>query len=176
MGIPILRYVLLTTHCDACSAGTGILGLALHSWFRQYTITDTAALLPLLAKNVSLNLPKDNNVSIAELDWATLFTSSDIIRKRLYSDLPAIDIIFAVDCVYHPSLMPAFVETIHYLSKVDRTTVVIAVELRDEDAISALLESWLQKDDWHIWRLGRRNSLAKPYATWVARRASTMIQ
>lgn len=66
--------------------------------------------------------------------------------------------------------MPAFVETIDYLSTAGRTTVVIVIELRDQGAITTMLEVWLAKGTWEIWRYGRQNGLGKPYAIWVARK------
>ncbi|KAF8869705.1 putative methyltransferase-domain-containing protein [Mucidula mucida] len=150
-------------------AGTGILALLLHSCFKKYIATDTAAMLHLLNKN----LAQTDNVSVSELDWVTLLSTPPRLRPRAY-DFPTLDLIFAVDCVYNPSLMPAFVETIDYLCAVDLTTVIVVIELRDEGAVTAMFELWLAQGNWEIWRVGRSNGLGKPYAVWIARKTKNM--
>ncbi|KAK0457832.1 putative methyltransferase-domain-containing protein [Desarmillaria tabescens] len=153
-------------------AGTGLLSMALSPWVRNYTVTDTSEILPLLEKNVSLNCagsPDTTNISIAELDWLSLHATPSKQRSRAFQ-FPAVDLVFVVDCIYHPSLMPALVDTIDYVSTPGRTTVMVVIELRDEDAVRLFLELWLGRAGWEIYRIGRSNGLPRPYMIWVGRK------
>lgn len=151
-------------------AGTGLLSMALSTWVKNYTVTDIREILPLLAKNISLNYADSTdttNISVAELDWLSLHATPAKQRSRVFQ-LPAVDLVFVVDCIYHPSLMPALVDTIDYVSTPGRTTVMVVVELRDEDAVRVFLELWLRTPGWEIWRIGRSNGLPRPYVIWDA--------
>ena len=94
-------------------------------------------------------------VKAEALDWLALQECPPNIRRSVYSYDP-IDLLLVVDCIYHPSLLPALVETIDYLSIPDRTTVLVVVELRAEDVIREFLELWLGaggKGIWEIWHV-----------------------
>lgn len=73
-----------------------------------------------------------------------------------------------MDCIYHPSLLPALVETIDYLTTPGVTAVLVVVELRAEDVIREFLELWLNastKGAWEIWHVDE--VMEGPYAVWV---------
>ncbi|KAK0444880.1 putative methyltransferase-domain-containing protein [Armillaria borealis] len=153
-------------------AGTGLLSIALSTWVKNYTVTDIREILPLLEKNILLNYAGSTdttNISIAELDWLSLHATPTKQRSRVFQ-FPAVDLVFVVDCIYHPSLMPALVDTIDYLSTPGRTTVTVVVELRDEEAVRVFLELWLGTPNWEIWRIGRSHGLPRPYVIWVGRK------
>ncbi|KAG7444431.1 uncharacterized protein BT62DRAFT_899902 [Guyanagaster necrorhizus] len=157
-------------------AGTGLLSVALCSWVKSYTVTDTSEMLPLLEKNILLNCsgsPGTTNISIAELDWLSLHATPSKRRSRVF-DFPAFDLVLVVDCVYHPSLVPALVDTIDCVSTPGRTTVTVVVELRDEDAVRLLLQLWLGTPGWEIRRIGRSIGLPRPYVIWVGRKVPTV--
>lgn len=79
------------------------------------------------------------------------------------------DIVLVVDCIYHPSLLPALLTTIDYLTVPNKTAIVVVVELRAEDVIREFLQGWLDKSssqgEWEIWSIG--DLLEGPYAVWV---------
>lgn len=164
-------------------AGTGLLSIALARLVRQYTVTDAEELLPLIRKNVKLNFPgwketssqsshdkhtgNSYNVNVDALDWLALRQCPPNARRSAYSyDL--IDLLLVVDCIYHPSLLPALVETIDYLSAPEHTAVLVVVELRAEDVIREFLELWLNasgRGTWEIWHVNE--VMEGPYAAWI---------
>ena len=77
------------------------------------------------------------------------------LRLKIAPDEPA-DVVLIVDCIYHPSLLPALVSTIDYLTIAGRTTVIVVVELRAEDVIREFLQCWLDKTAEGEWELARR--------------------
>jgi len=164
---PLLNPVMLAeSHILELGAGTGLLGIALSPLVRQYTITDIAALLPLIRKNLALNFdgwPSKSNVSVEELDWETLRSSTPALRSANFSYSP-IDLILAIDCIYHPSLLPSLVETIDFLATPGKTAVMVVVELRAEDVVREFLETWIEKG-WQVWRVS--SLLCMPYVGWV---------
>lgn len=77
-----------------------------------------------------------------------------------------IDLILAVDCIYNPSLLPALVETIDYLTTPGKTAVLIVMELRQEDVVREFLELWIAKGGWEIRRVASAFMGAR-YAVWM---------
>jgi protein N-lysine methyltransferase METTL21D len=159
------------------SAGTGLLAIALSPLVRRYTVTDISDLLPLLRKNMALNfdgwpncLPSTvgSNVFVTDIDWVLLHSTPDTRRSRVF-DSEAIDLLLIVDCIYHPSLLPALVDTIHYLSIPDQTVVLVVVELRADDVVREFLQLWLAKPGWEVWRIGDE-LLRMPYVMWLGSR------
>lgn len=145
-----------------CSAGTGLLSIALSSQTARYRATDIGPLIPLIRKNVSMNAALTSKVSVEELDWFALPA-----RKTLTSE-PPVDLILAVDCIYHPSLVPALVEAIELYTTPGHTAVLVVCELRAEDVLQTFLETWLSKGkDWQIWRVGRHGTLGRPFVIWM---------
>ena len=182
-----LKNVLQTgSHCLS-RAGTGLLGVVLSAFVRHYTITDIEELVPLIRKNVARNslgpsapshrlksstpgsppLPLPPEVVVTALDWVQLHNAPASLRPQLVPAEPAA-IVLVVDCIYHPSLLPALLTTIDYLTVPDKTAVVVVVELRAEDVIREFLQGWLEKSsqgEWELWSVG--DLLEGPYAVWV---------
>lgn len=164
------------------SAGTGLLAAAFAPYSRRYTVTDTAALLPLLRKNAGLNFPgwpnaPNSNVFVEELDWVALHALPPTQRTRMFNTTQEpVDILLVVDCIYHPSLLPALVATIGHLATPGQTAVLVVVELRAEDVVREFLEHWIASGRWDIWRVGGGQDgmgpLGKPYVMWLGWRAA----
>ncbi|KAI0747848.1 putative methyltransferase-domain-containing protein [Daedaleopsis nitida] len=177
---------LINAHVVELGAGTGLLSIVLSPFVRHYTVTDIDDLVPLIRKNVTRNLSPDkvhssaprmkhghpppqfrSNITVTGLDWVEIHNAPPSLRARLVPDNPA-DVLLVVDCIYHPSLLPALLATIDYLTIPSRTTVVVVVELRAEDVIREFLQGWLDKSvdgEWEIWSVNRL--LDGPYAVWV---------
>ncbi|EIM86495.1 uncharacterized protein STEHIDRAFT_156802 [Stereum hirsutum FP-91666 SS1] len=162
-------------HILELGAGTGLFSLLIGTLVRRYTATDIPALVPLLQKNIPHQPPsssslhshshghsqtptRPHSISAAALDW-TLPVHRQLPDPVL-QDTP--DILLAVDCIYHPSLIPPLLKTIEELSTKDRTAVVIVCELRAEDVVREFLEGWLNLSTgkggevgskWRIWSL-----------------------
>ncbi|KAI0697729.1 hypothetical protein C8T65DRAFT_19483 [Cerioporus squamosus] len=184
------RESLSKAHIVELGAGTGLLSIVLSPYVRHYTATDIAELVPLIRKNVGHNLsstvssvfpprtlgkhssssppPSTSiNVTTTALDWVHLHNAPASLRAKLAPDEPA-DLVLVVDCIYHPSLLPALLTTIDYLTVPGRTAVVVVVELRAEDVIREFLQGWLDKSEdgaWEIWSVG--GLVDGPYAVWV---------
>ncbi|KAF9461538.1 putative methyltransferase-domain-containing protein [Collybia nuda] len=166
--------ILNTQHILELGAGTGLLAAAFSHLVQRYTVTDISALTPLLRKNIGLNFsgwPKNppltpgSNIFVEELDWVLLHSMTPTQRSKNFSFEP-VDILLIVDCIYHPSLLPALVDTIGYLAIPGRTVVLVIVELRAEDVIREFLEQWIAQGGWEIYRAGS-GLLEKPYAMWL---------
>ncbi|KAI6119214.1 hypothetical protein EDD16DRAFT_1555119 [Pisolithus croceorrhizus] len=175
-------------NCLELGAGTGLLGIALSPLFRAYTATDIAALLPLIRKNMTLNpRPKYGavgsqcmNLTVEELDWLTLASLPPGPTRIRYCPSPRVgassmpnkddiwDLILAVDCIYHPSLLRPLVDTIEALSTPGRTWAFVVVELRQEDVIREFLNLWLTLEGWVITRM--EGLLDENYAVWAGHR------
>jgi len=162
---------------SSLSAGTGLLAIALSPLVQRYTVTDIQDLLPLLRKNMLLNFNSwpncspstpGSNVFVEDLDWVLLHSTNAAHRARVFNS-ESIDLLLIVDCIYHPSLLPALVDTIHYLAIPNQTIVLVVVELRADDVIREFLQLWLEKPDWEVWRVGG-GMLPKPYAMWLGSR------
>lgn len=150
------------------SAGTGLLSLILSPLVHSYTATDIPDLVPLMLKNLALNNHKPN-VKVEELDWLRLHSATPSQRSKFFG-YPVVDLLLAVDCIYHPSLLPALVETINHLSTTDKTVVLVAVELRAEDVIEEFLRLWVGEEGrWEVWSIGE-DLVDASYAIWVGRR------
>ncbi|KAF5353071.1 hypothetical protein D9758_008761 [Tetrapyrgos nigripes] len=161
------------SHVLELGSGTGLLAVLLSPLVKKYTATDIEDLIPLIQKNLALNLPNwpdvnKSNVSATSLDWLVLRNTTPQLRSRNFSFEP-IDLLLIVDCIYHPSLLPAFLETIDYLTTPGSTTVLVVVELRAEDVIREFLERWLAMPLWKIWRVGGGDGglMDRPYVLWA---------
>jgi len=153
---------------DYDRSGTGLLSILFSPLVRRYTVTDVPELIPLIKKNISMNIPSApaSNIVAQDLDWTALQSAPPALRAKAFS-FDDIDILLVVDCVYHPSLVSPLVDTIHYLTTPGKTTVVVVVELRAEDVVREFLETWLQSDPrWEIWSVGEQR-LDSTYALWV---------
>ncbi len=156
-------------------AGTGLLSILLSPLVRHYTVTDIDALIPLISKNLVLNsLLRDkgsghftgDTITVEALDWIALHKAPASSRRTLFPYAP-IDLLLVVDCIYHPSLLPALVETIDYLATPNYTAVLVVVELRAEDVVRDFLELWSGAGEgcWEIWHA--QNVMDGPYAVWL---------
>jgi hypothetical protein len=83
------------------------------------------------------------------------------------------DILLVVDCIYHPSLLPALVDTLHHLSIPDQTVVLVVIELRADDVTREFLQLWLAKPGWEVWRIGGE-LLPEPYVMWLGSRRTSL--
>ncbi|KAI9510989.1 putative methyltransferase-domain-containing protein [Russula earlei] len=81
-------------------SGTGLVGLVAGYHGAHVCITDQAPLIPIMERNISLNMLQ-SNVTAAELDWA---------KPLPYLQRP--DIILAADCVYFEPAFPLLVSTL----------------------------------------------------------------
>ena len=87
-------------------------------------------------------------------------------------DTDPADLILVVDCIYHPSLLPALVETIDYLTVSDRTAALVVMELRASDVTREFLDLWITKSaGWEIWRID--GVLQGPYVMWLGWRTAS---
>ena len=153
---------------DRDRSGTGLLSILFSPLVDRYTVTDISELIPLIKKNISMNIQSTSksNIVAQDLDWVTLQSTPPTLRIKAFS-FEDIDILLVVDCVYHPSLVSPLVDTIHYLTTPGKTTVVVVIELRAEDVVREFLETWLQSDArWQIWSVGEQR-LDCTYALWV---------
>lgn len=158
----------MRTNGGADRSGTGLLSILFSPLVRHYTVTDIPELIPLIKKNISLNAPSTSvsRIVAQDLDWVTLQSTPPTLRPKAFS-FEVVDLLLAVDCVYHPSLVGPLVDTIRYLTTPGKTTVVVVVELRAEDVVREFLEVWLQSDRrWQIWSVGEQK-LSSAYALWM---------
>ncbi|THU80520.1 hypothetical protein K435DRAFT_695448, partial [Dendrothele bispora CBS 962.96] len=149
-------------------SGTGLLSVLLSPLVQKYTATDIEDLIPLIQKNLDLNLSANSNVNAAPLDWLVIQKTTSKMRSQHFS-FDSIDLLLIVDCIYHPSLLPALLETIDYLAIPGLTTVLVVVELRADDVIREFLDRWLKMACWTIWRVGGGDGclMGRPYVLWV---------
>uniref|UniRef100_A0A8H7XTF8 Uncharacterized protein n=1 Tax=Psilocybe cubensis TaxID=181762 RepID=A0A8H7XTF8_PSICU len=169
------RDVLGSQNVLELGAGTGLLSIALSPLVKRYTATDIGPLIHLIEKNVSLNFSgwpnipagSGSNVSVEELDWIAVESSSPTQRRKIYNTVNnPVDLLLVVDCIYHPSLIPPFLATVDYLSTPGRTAVLIVSELRAEDVMREFLDKWLCMPGWEIWRIPNEE-IGKHYAIFL---------
>lgn len=130
-----------------------------------------------------------------ELDWlseSALYTSGQH-RHHYASEESPPSVIIAADCLYNPSLAPALAHTIARRAG-EETLVVVASELRDQEALREFLAAWLElgKEEGGVdgggeWRIGRvgfgelgeaeEEGLAgKEFVVWVGWRGGRDVQ
>jgi len=160
--------LLSSAHVLELGAGTGLLSIVLSPLVHLYTATDIAELIPLIRKNITQNVVSSilPRVNAEELDWLRLQSATSAQRLKFFA-YPEIDLLLVVDCIYHPSLLPALVETICHLATKDRTVVFVAAELRAEGVIEEFLRLWLGNGEcWEIWSVGEV-LLDPSYPMWI---------
>lgn len=117
------------------------------------------------------------------MDWLTLASlPSGTAARARYCPVPKVtsaiedesfdpvawDLVFAIDCIYNPSLLPALVTTIDAVSTAGRTWVVVVAELRQEDVLREFLDLWLKQDSSGKWRITRLEGLLDAhFVVWV---------
>lgn len=113
---------------------------------------------------------KHSSVTVDALDWLAVHDSPSASRHTMLS-YPTIDLLLVVDCIYHPSLLPALVDTIDSLAEPVETTVLVVVELRAEDVVREFLQLWVSSGGgtWEIWHA--HEAMDGPYAVWVGRKS-----
>ncbi|KAF9653301.1 hypothetical protein BDM02DRAFT_3135456 [Thelephora ganbajun] len=162
------NHTLSRAHVLELGSGTGLLSILFSPLVRRYTVTDIPELMPLIKKNISMNIPSTStsNIVAQDLDWITLQSTPPALRAKAFL-FEVVDLLLVVDCVYHPSLVSPLVDTIRYLTTPGKTTVVVVIELRAEDVVREFLEAWLQNDPrWQIWSVGEQK-LSSAYALWM---------
>ncbi|KAF8842382.1 hypothetical protein BDN67DRAFT_965949 [Paxillus ammoniavirescens] len=189
------RNKLAACNCLELGSGTGLLGIIFAPLVHTYTATDIGALLPLIRKNISLNSSGWRDVSVGslggskvditveELDWITLTSLPSGTARAHYCPVPKVtltslpesdnawDLVLAVDCIYNPSLLPAFIDTIDAVSTTGRTWVLVAAELRQEDVIREFLDLW-SKHAGGSWRITRVEGLLDlHFAVWAGQKS-----
>lgn len=159
-------------------SGTGILPLLLlsHSYLAHssctlvWLATDQASMLSLLKKNVA-SYPQ---ICVEEVDWvqaSKVYQSpSDSIRQSYLRDILAsfnkdnkqsdfqfANFILATDCIFNPFLFQPFIDTLNIFSFPQKTIVMVVCELRESEAMTEFLETWLKKgkkgEQWSIHTL-----------------------
>jgi protein N-lysine methyltransferase METTL21D len=137
---------------------------------KHYTATDLSELLPLITKNMSLNASNGlrDNTRITELNWLNLPPAP---RLPMPPDTglggcPGYDLILALDTIYHPALLPAFVNTLDALAIPGQTAALVGVELRAEEVAREFLDRWCHLEGWTVSRLGE-DEWSLPFVFWL---------
>ncbi|GAA6052644.1 hypothetical protein RTBOTA2_000342 [Rhodotorula toruloides] len=125
-------------------------------------------------------------VEVLELDWLveaaawdrhphSLYSRSPSPSSSAHSPLPSPpDLIFAIDCIYNPSLSAPLAKTILRHAGAE-TVVVVASEVRDEEPLEEFLRAWMGEGEgrWRVWRVGWEEREAvrelreRRYVVWV---------
>ncbi|KAI0060752.1 hypothetical protein BV25DRAFT_1839546 [Artomyces pyxidatus] len=163
---------LAQSHVIELGAGTGLLSVAIRPLVRRYTATDILALVPLIRKNIA-HADTNSPASAVALDWT--LPADRQLPDDVLSDPP--DLVLAVDCIYHPSLVPPLLNTLAALAIPRQTVVLVISELRAEDVVREFLEGWLSRSDegWQIWSVGGEaedSLMGVRYAVWLGWRES----
>lgn len=180
-------------------SGTGVLPALLlsHPFFSQidrrmrWLATDQTSMLPLLRRN----LGPFPHAYVEGLDWVE---ASKIYQSQSSSSSQAFlrdmlgpletgederlhpDIIMATDCVFNPHLFAPFVNTLNLCSVPHRTLVVVVCELREPEAMTRFLHTWLDEGEkgerWSVHTMEGEDvvgtDLVRGSVVWVAWRLS----
>jgi hypothetical protein len=165
-------------------SGTGILPLLLlaHPYLAKpdlglkWLATDQPSMLSLLQKNLALS-----SAHVAALDWVeasmVYHSNSESIKLSFLrnlmepfggsknQDAKIADLIIATDCIFNPSLFGPFVDTLNLCSAPQKTIVMVVCELREPEAMTEFLQSWLnvgkRGEQWSIHALEGEAVLGK---------------
>ncbi|KAI0247502.1 putative methyltransferase-domain-containing protein [Lactifluus subvellereus] len=96
-------YTLQGLNILELGSGTGLVGLVAGYFGARVCVTDQAALIPIMERNILLNRLQ-SNVTATELDWA-----------KPLPELQPPDIILAADCVYFEPAFPLLVSALSAL-------------------------------------------------------------
>lgn len=160
------------------SAGTGLVSLLMSPLVRKYTVTDTVDLVGLIRKNVKhrfsgwgSNQAAGANLAVESLDWVQLQQCTETQRKTLLSNVSQpIDLVLAVDCIYHPSLISPLLGAINCLATPKHTSALVLSELRSEDVMRLFMEGWLALPGWKVWHVGGDLLQDPHYVLWVGQK------
>ncbi|SCZ90591.1 BZ3500_MvSof-1268-A1-R1_Chr1-3g02085 [Microbotryum saponariae] len=139
-------------------SGTGFLGCALAPFFGHWTFTDQFESLALIQRTLNKNQANDlalmdpRRVEVQELDWVeeakdsssnSNSTNYPNESQKNREDLEP-HLIIASDCIYNPSLAKPLARTIAKRAIKGKTVVLVASELRDQDALEIFLAEWIE--------------------------------
>ncbi|SGY33643.1 BQ5605_C002g01519 [Microbotryum silenes-dioicae] len=140
-------------------SGTGFLGCALAPFVGHWTFTDQYESLPLIQRTLSKNQANDvalmdpKRFEVQELDWVeeARDSSSNSNSTKPPNELQSREdlephLIIASDCIYNPSLAKPLARTIAKRAIKGKTVVLVASELRDQDALEIFLAEWIELD------------------------------
>jgi hypothetical protein len=144
-------------------------------------VTDTEDLVALIRKNLRHNFPNwgfntapgsaGANVSVETLDWVELQQRTESQKNKLLSSVvQPVDLVLAVDCIYHPSLISPLLEAMDRLATGKFTSVLVLSELRSEEVMREFLQSWLVLPGWKIWHVGGDLLREPHYVMWVGQK------
>lgn len=161
-------------------AGTGFLAIALAPMVKRYIATDLPFLIPLIAKNISQNIPRHSNLSIEALDWIEFQSMPLNTRLTAYKNVWIDDIqgssnsariVLVIDCIYNPSLVDPLLAVINHFAIYgkEKALVLVVLELRAEEVSKLFLSRWMDSGQWEIWSLG---VLGTRFAVWIGRQTS----
>ncbi|KZV82149.1 hypothetical protein EXIGLDRAFT_730145 [Exidia glandulosa HHB12029] len=151
-------------------AGTGLLAVALGRLVANYIATDLDFLVHLMRKNLALNDiagPPSANVRAEAVDWELLKSLSPSKRASTFPCPDNLTVVLAVDTLYNPSLISAFVAALEHYSGTGACTLVVC-ELRAEDVVRDFLEAWLAGGKWDVHRVGS-DIFELPFVCWIGR-------
>ncbi|RUS21957.1 putative methyltransferase-domain-containing protein [Endogone sp. FLAS-F59071] len=123
-------------------SGTGLVGLVFAKCFtdaERVVLTDKAACLPLLRKNVKENVETgpESRVVTEELDWERLDLGGSVLAGQY-------DVILLSDCLWHPPLYEPLVKALSAVAG-PSTMVLMAYEKRNFDEELAFFKLFSQK-------------------------------
>ncbi|KDE05408.1 hypothetical protein MVLG_04203 [Microbotryum lychnidis-dioicae p1A1 Lamole] len=140
-------------------SGTGFLGCALAPFVGHWTFTDQYESLQLIQRTLSKNQANDvalmdpKRFEVQELDWVeeARDSSSNSNSTKPPNELQSREdlephLIIASDCIYNPSLAKPLARTIAKRAIKGKTVVLVASELRDQDALEIFLAEWIELD------------------------------
>jgi len=156
-------------HVMEFGAGVGLLPIALAPLVQSYTATDLPTELPLIRKNLSLNVSSwesNKKIFVEPCDWIQLHSTPAHSRGRYHTTDQEMDLILAVDCIFNPALINPLVSTLTHYAIPQKTVVMVMIELRSHEVVEEFVKAWLQSANWEIQRVG--GGLLHPrYALWL---------
>lgn len=122
-------------------SGTGVVGLACAAaGASRVVLTDLSRMLPLLRDNAASTnslLSRGPVVAVAELEWGV--TGVDQFKAAHFPEPAEPDAIVGADVVFIESQITPLLTVLKALSS-ERTTILIATEIRDENCFKRFLE------------------------------------
>jgi len=125
-------------------SGCGLLGISLAKRGAHVELTDKPSVLPILRRNVELNIRErvhginEGEILHGTARVSTLEWGNNLEEMSIQLGAP-FDIIVASDCIYSNSSIMPFIGTLVAMSNTN-TTILISNELRDESVQQELVE------------------------------------